>query len=180
MQLIIRILLAVIAISCGWIILQQWNVYSYGVFDFFNNLPIIIIFITGILVFYIDFKNYLITRKLYQFIISFTCFVILVIYAAKLYDKSSVDKDMSVLTVVNQAGADRVFRFEFKQNGRLKITEYNMLGSDIYYCRYKKHADTLIIKNIPGCADANHLPTTGIIHHDSVLWNNWDTMLVNK
>jgi len=60
------------------------------------------------------------------------------------------------------------------------LSDYNLFGHTIYYGKYQRQGDTLKIIESNYNGDVKEFPKTGIIKADTVYWNKFDTMLVDK
>lgn len=80
----------------------------------------------------------------------------------------------------NLPGATNVLQFEFKSNNRFRLNEYDTLGETHFYGRYEKQQNNIFILESNYNGYAKKLPVSRVIIADTVYWNKFDTMLVDR
>jgi hypothetical protein len=91
-----------------------------------------------------------------------------------------IDNSTTILSVTNMAGANNVITFDFKENDHFVLTEYNLFSKVLYYGEYNKIGDSIEVLNSNYEGTIKELPKTGIIKNDTVYWNKFDTMIIDK
>jgi hypothetical protein len=158
---------------------QAYSPIDAGILSEFQYIPFVILIIATIVAILLDTNYFKSTHNIYQYTLSFVGVVLCAIVIFKFMQNSSIDNSKTVLQVSNLPGATNVLNFEFKNNGKFRLTEYERLGQTIYYGKYSRRQDTISIlsSNYNGHVQ---LPQTGIIKSDTVYWRNFDVMLVDK
>ena len=174
----------IIALSIIWVgfeaIRQASGPLDAGLVSEFQYFPFIILMIATIIALVLETKYFKLDRKIYQYILSLIGVTLCSIVIFKLIQNRNTDNSKTILQVSNLPGANNVLNFEFKGNGRFRLTEYDRLGQTIYYGSYSKRKDTLNILRSNYNSHAKRLPQKGTIQSDTVYWNNFDIMLVGK
>jgi hypothetical protein len=119
-------------------------------------------------------------KKLYQYSTTTVGVIFLGIVFFKLIQYKVIDSSRTLLQVSHIPGATNVMRFEFKKNNRFLVKEYNIFGESVYYGRYEKQQNNIFIWESNYNGYAKKLPVKGVIIADTVYWNKFDTMLVDK
>ena len=181
MKLFSRIPIGLLLLFFGYQALKkEFEGYSFGVFDEFNYVPLgIVVFLTFINL-RLDYSNFKADKKIYEYSISFFALTICFILFCKIIQRISIDRSKSILKVVNKQHAKNVWQFNFKENENFILTDRNMLGYTIFYGKYKIQGDTLKIIESNYRGDVKEFPKMGIIKGDTVLWNEFDEMLIEK
>ena len=159
---------------------QAFAGYDLGLFHQFQYIPFVLLIIFTIAALLLDTTYYKLDNKVYQYGVSFIGLVFCTIVIFKIIQHNSVDNSKTILQVSNLPGATNVLTFEFKNNNRFRLTEYDKLGQTVYYGKYDKQNDTLNILEDNYNGYAKELPKTGVIKSDTVFWTKFDTMLVDK
>ena len=181
MKLYLRIAIGLLIIFFGYkAIRHEFGGYDVGILSEFNYIPLGILIILTIVILLLDRSAFQDDRKIYQFSFSFIALTICFIAFFRIIYRNSIDSSKTVLKVVNKAGANNVWQFEFKDSKHFVLTDYNILGHTIYYGKYQKLGDTLKIIQSNYDGTVKQFPTTGIIKTDTVIWNKFDTMLVDR
>lgn len=94
--------------------------------------------------------------------------------------RSIIDNEKTVLKVVNQAGAQNVLQFDFKKGYNYVLTEFNLLGRDVYYSKYRMNRDTIYLLTNSYNEEIKSMPKFGIISNDTLFWYMFDAMLIEK
>ncbi len=177
----LRIAIGLLIIFFGYkSIRHQFGGYDVGVLSEFDYIPLGIVIILTIVILLLDRSAFKVDRKIYQFSFSLIAVTICFIVFFKIIYRSSIDSSKTVLKVVNKAGANNVWQFDFKDSKHFVLTDYNLFGHTIYYGDYERQDDTLKIIQSNYNGDVKEFPKTGIIKADTVYWNKFDTMLVDK
>ena len=177
----IRIAIRLLLIFFGYkAIRHEFGGYDVGLFSEFDYIPLAIVIILTIVIFLSDCSAFKVDRKIYQFSFSLIALTICFIAFFKIIYRNSIDSSNTVLKLVNKAGANNVWQFDFKDRKHFVLTDYNLFGQTIYYGNYQKQGDTLRILQSNYDGSVKPFPTTGIIKADTVFWNKFDTMLVDR
>ncbi len=91
-----------------------------------------------------------------------------------------IDSSKTVLLVTNMADAENVMVFNFKETGKFSVADIDMLGSTVYYGSYRRTQDTIEIIKSNYKGTASRFPQSGVIVNDTVYWEDFDTMLIEK
>jgi hypothetical protein len=154
--------------------------YDLGLFHQFQYIPFALLIIFTIAALLLDTTYYKLDKRLYHYLTSFFGLTLCAIVIFKIVQNNSVDNSETVLQVSNLPGATNVLIFEFKNNNKFRLTEYDRLRQTVYYGRYNKQNDTLFLRDNNYNGYVKQLPKTGTIKADTVLWTNFDTMLIDK
>lgn len=177
---VFRIVIALVTIWLGFKAIQEvFNGLEDTIFSP-EYLPFSLLMIFTLGAFLTDRYHYNYDKKLYQYSSSFIGFIFCGFVLVKLIQFKYIDYSKTVLKVSNLPGATNVLHFEFKNNNRFSVTEYDLLGSTAFYGRYEKQHDTLYIGTNNYNGSAQKLPVTGVIKADTVYWNKFDTMVVDR
>ena len=181
MKLFSRIPIGLLLLFFGYQALKkEFEGYSFGVFDEFNYVPLgIVVFLTFINL-RLDYSNFKADKKIYEYSISFFALTICFILLCKIKQRISIDRSKSILKVVNKQHAKNVWQFDFKENENFILTDSNMLGYTIFYGKYKIQGDTLQIIESNYKGEVKEFPKMGFIKGDTVIWNEFDEMLIDK
>ena len=180
-KLLIRIIVGLLIIFFGVkAVRQEFGGYELGLFHQFQYIPFFLLLLFTIAIFLVDTTFYKLDHKIIQYTFSFIglTFCAFVIY--KIIQRNSIDNSKTILSISNKAAATNVMAFEFKDNEHFRLTEYGRVGQTVYYGKYCKQQDTLKILETNYDGYAKELPKTGIIKSDTVYWNRFDTMLIDK
>jgi hypothetical protein len=140
-----RIVIALITIWLGFKAVQEiFNGLEDGVFSI-EYLPLTFLMIFTLGAFLTDRYHYNYDKKLYQYTTTGIGFIFCGFVLFKLVQYKSTDYSKTVLQVSNLPGASNVLTFEFKNNNRFLLTEYNILGHTVFYGHYEKRHDTIYI-----------------------------------
>jgi hypothetical protein len=177
----LRILIGLLIILLGiYSIKQAYGGIDAGLLSEFQYAPFILLIIGTIVALILDTRQFENSRKTYQYVTSLVGVIFCVIVVFKFIHNSSIDNSKTLLRVSNLPGATNVLDFEFKKNGNFRLAEYNLLGHKIFYGKYSRNKDTLNIISSNYNGYVQHLPQTGIVQKDTVYWDKFDTMLVDK
>lgn len=177
---VFRSVIALVTIWLGFISVQEvFNGLEDTIFPM-EYLPLTGLMIFTLGAFLTDRYHYNYDKKLYQYSSSFIGFIFCGFVLVKLIHYKYIDYSKTVLKVSNLPGATNVLHFEFKNNNRFSVTEYDMLGSTVFYGRYEKKQNNIFILESNYNGYAKKLPVMGVIKADTVYWNKFDTMLVYK
>lgn len=143
-------------------------------------LPLSLLMLFTFGTFRIDRYYYLYDRKLYQCIPGAIGFLFCGFVLFKLVQFKCIDYSTTVLQVSNLPGASNVLKFEFKNNNRFRLEESDMLGHTVFYGRYEKQQNMLFLWENNYNGYAKKLPVKGVIRADTIYWNKFDTMLVDR
>jgi len=176
-----RILVGLIIIWLGFkAVKQAFGGYDLGLFHQFQYIPLVLLVIFTIAAFLLDTSYYKLDKKIYQYVTSLMGLTFCSIVIFKIIHHNSIDNSKTILQVSNMPKATNVLTLEFKNNNRFRVTEYDILGQTVYYGKYIKQGDTLKILGSNYNGSAKGLPKTGLIKADTVFWNKFDTMLLDK
>jgi hypothetical protein len=159
---------------------HQFGGYDVGVFSEFDYIPFGVVIILTIFILLFDHSAFKVDTKIYQYSFSIIALTICFIVFFKIIYRNSIDSSKTVLKVVNKAGANNVWQFDFKDSKHFVLIDYNLFGHTIYYGKYQKKGNTLKIIESNYSGDVKEFPKTGTIKVDTVYWNKFDTMLVDK
>jgi hypothetical protein len=159
---------------------QAYSSIDVGLLSEFQYFPFILLIIATIIALALDTKYFELDRKIYQYSLSFVGVILSAIVISKFIQNSSTDNSKTVLQISNLPGATNVLNFEFKENGKFRLTGYNKLGQTIYHGKYSRNRDTINIISSNYSGYAKQLPQTGLIQNDTVYWSGFDIMLVDK
>jgi len=179
MKAIFRILSA---FCIGWFgykaIVQAYSPYKIDMFPLFQFFPFLFLFVSIIITLIIDTHYFKRSRSLFQFSISFIGILLFGIVAFKFIRNDIFKRSQTLLLVSNFAGSNYVRDFEFKVNGRFRMIEYNRLRLTEYSGSYTFTDSTIVIKesNYP----SRRFPTKGFIHNDTLHWDNFENMQIEK
>ncbi|MFT3679922.1 MAG: hypothetical protein QM791_06595 [Ferruginibacter sp.] len=177
----LRIATALLLLFFGYkAVRHELGGYEAGLFSEFGYIPLGIVIILTIPVFLLDHAAFKADRKIYQYSFSITALTICLIVFFKIIYRNSINNSRTILKVVNKAGAGNVWEFDFKTGKHFTLADYNLFGHTIYYGEYQKQGDTLKITGSNYEGSVQQFPTRGIIKADTVFWNNFDTMLIEK
>jgi hypothetical protein len=181
MKSVLRIIILIVIITSGCqSIIQLKGGYEIDIFESLQYIAYVLLLIGTIAAILIDRSYYRVVKRSTQFIISFIGVLFVVIVAFKMISRKIIDRSTTILSVTNMAGANRVLTFDFKENNNLILTEYNLFGKVIYYGKYNKAGDSLSILGYNYDGGIEKLPKNGVIKNDTVYWNNFDTMVIDK
>ena len=159
---------------------HQFGGYDVGIFSEFDYIPFGLVIILTIVIVLLDRSAFKSDRKVYQYTFSIIALTICFVVFFRIIYRNSIDNSTTILKVTNKAGANNVWRFDFKDSKHFVLTDNNLLGQTIYYGMYQKQGDTLKIIQSNYEGNVKQFPITGIVKADTVFWNNFDTMLVEK
>jgi amino acid transporter len=181
MKSVLRIIILIVIITSGCqSIIQLRGGYEIDIFEFLQYIAYILLLISTIAAIFIDRSYYRVVKKPTQYIVSFIGVLFVVFVAFKMISRKIIDRSSTVLSVTNMAGANNVLTFDFKEDNNLVLTEYNLFGSVVYYGKYNKVGDSLNILGYNYDGGIEKLPKYGLIKNDTVYWNNFDTMVIDK
>jgi hypothetical protein len=172
----------VIGINIIWFgikaVQQTFNGIEHGVFPLVEYIPLSLLLIFTLGAFLTDRYHYNFDKKLYQYLTTGIAFIFCGFVLFRHTQYTLIHYSKTVMRVSNLPGASNVLKFEFKNNNRFRLVEYNILGETVFYGRYERQQDTLFIGKNNYSGDAKELPVKGVINADTVYWNKFDTMLV--
>lgn len=176
-----RILVGVLIVWCGiYAVKQAFEGYDLGLMSEFQYIPFVLLIILTVVALRLDASFYKVDKKIYQYAVSFIGFSFFAIVIVKTIQNIAIDNSKTVLKISNLPGATNVLTFDFKDNGKFRLTEFDMLGRTIYYGNYLRSNDTIKVYSSNYNGYAKKLPKIGMIKGDTAYWNNFDTMLVDK
>jgi hypothetical protein len=176
-----RILIGLIVIWLGIKAVQiEFGGYELGLLYHLQKIAFLFLIIFTIAAFVLDMTYYKLDNKIIQFTVSFIGVIFCTIVVYKIIQRESIDNSKTILTVSNKAGATNVMTFEFKDNKHFRLTEYDRLGQTVFYGKFSKQQDTLKLLESNYEGHVKKLPMTGIINLDTVYWNGFDTMVIDK
>jgi hypothetical protein len=161
-------------------IFNEYSKYDVVVFEFFNYLPFTVFVIISINIFLSEKSAFKIKRNIFQFSFSIFNLAICIVVLFAIIQRMSIDNAKTILRVSNKAGAKNVWQFDLKENSNFVLTDRNLLGHTIYHGKYLRTNDTLIILSCNYNETITQYPMIGIIKNDTVYWNQFDTMLIDK
>lgn len=180
MKIAIRLFIGTLVLIFGVISINiSFVPESLGLFYELSYVPFILVIILTVLSFTLDKSFFSLDKKYYQFIISVIGFLFCITVTVRYLYIQSIDKSQTTAEIENKAGANNVWDFEFKKNGKFRLIEDSRLGETIFRGTYIKTHDTIEIlhSNYNGLSK---FPKTGIIRSDTMFWQNSDTMFVRK
>ncbi|MGG9960441.1 hypothetical protein [Ferruginibacter sp. SUN106] len=181
MKIFIRILLLLLVIFLGVIgIILEFGGNEIGFMSYFKYLSALCLLSIGIITFFVEWNNYRKNKKLLEF--SVTCIALLfcsVIFYA-IAKRSFIENTTVFTKVSNLPAAKNRMTFEFREYHNLKLIEYSGSILTVYYGKYKRNGDTISIKESNYDGYVKKLPAFGVIRNDTMFWNKFDTMLVDK
>jgi hypothetical protein len=178
---VFRIILALLILFVGFrAIKKEFGGNDLGLFYEFNYIPFALLILFTFAALLLDFSFYKIDKIRLHFATSFFGLFLCCIILFKINQRKSIDNLKTLLQVSNKPGSDNVLTFEFKEKGIFILTEIEMLGQTVFYGKYNKKNDTLLLTENNYDGKIKNIPTVGIIKADTVYWNKFDTMLVMK
>ena len=176
-----RILLAFIIIWFGYKSIRQISAgIESGLFSEFQYFYFLLLILFTASSLILDTYYFNSDKMLIQYTVSFIGVLFCLTMTYKIIQQNRIDNSKNILTISNKAGANNVMTFEFKENMKFRLTEYNRLGQVIYYGKYLKSNDSINLVAINYTGFAKHFPKNGLIKKDTMLWTNFDTMLVER
>ncbi|GAB2826897.1 hypothetical protein GCM10027043_30640 [Ferruginibacter profundus] len=161
-------------------IISEFGGNEIGFMSFLKYLSTLCLLSTGIITFFTEWNNYRKHKKLLEF--SVTCIALLfcavIFYAVA--KRAFIENTTTLIKVSNLPGASNRMTFEFRAYHNLKLIEYGGSIMTVYYGKYNRKGDTMTIKESNYSGYAKKLPEFGVIRNDTMFWNTFDTMLVNK
>lgn len=154
--------------------------YETGFLTDFKYFPHFLLLVFAIPAFFIDWSGYRHTKKYYQFVSTGLSAVLIAIIVFKTGKRDIIESKEVIVRISNLPKANNVIRFEFKKGNDFKLIEYNRIGQVIYYGKYDKVNDTIKITSSNYNGFAKMPPESGYIKKDTMIWKNFDTMLVDK
>ena len=181
MRTFLRIILIILTLCFGIAsIKHEFGRQEFGLFDEFKQIPFVTLCILTILLAIVDYKFFRTRTSFLNFLPTFLALLFLGVTVYKKIIRSNIDNERTFLKVVNQAGATNVLEFDFKKNNNYVLTEFNLLGRDVYYGKYKRHSDTIYLLTNSYDGEIKRMPKFGIISHDTLFWYMFDTMIIEK
>ena len=181
MKRIIRIILGTLIILFGYAaVKKEFGVVDLGLFSELNIIPFILLIVLTITALFFDITSYRQNKIVYAFTTSFVGLFLCCVILFKMTQRNIIDSSKTVLEVSSQREATHFFTFDFKDNGNFKLTEIDMLGQTVFYGKYKKSNDNILLLENNYNGEIKNFPTKAIIRQDTVYWNSFDTMLVVK
>jgi hypothetical protein len=176
-----RVILVILIIWLGFKAIQQTiEAESFGPFTWFQYGFFAVLAVVTIAVMVLETNYYRHNRRITQYIVSFSGVVFCSIAIANIMHRNSIDSAKTVLRVSTMPEAGTVLLLELKEEGYMKMTEYELLEKTIYYGRYELNNDTLKIAELSDKGlSLNPIPYTGVIRNDTVHWDKLETMLVD-
>lgn len=177
----IRTLLIILLIVFGIAsVNHEFGRQELGLFDEIKQIPFIALCILTILLAILDYKFFKTSKTFLNFLPTLLAVLFLSVTVYKKIIRSNIDNERTFLKIVNQAGAKNVLEFDFKKNNNYVLTEFNLLGRDVYYGKYKRNSDTIYLLTNSYDGEIKTMPKFGIISHDTLFWYRFDTMLIEK
>ncbi|MBA2561396.1 MAG: hypothetical protein H0V14_00525 [Chitinophagaceae bacterium] len=178
-----RIFLALNIIWFGYkAVRHEFEGYNLG-FPFYHIqfVPFILLIIFTIAVLLLDTTYYKLDKNIFQYLVSFIGLTFIAVVTFKIIQRNSIDNSNTILKISNLPGATNVMTFEFKENKHFRLTKkYYNHGQTVFYGKYLKANDSLKIIETNYDGYTKKLPQIGLIRNDTVYWNKFDTMLVDK
>lgn len=174
----IRAILFILLLPLGYVALShEFGTIDNHVFSEFKYLPFLLV--TGISLTSIrnDLKSYVDQNKIRHFSVTILSAIICCIVVFKILQRTSIVNSKTLLEITNMPGAKNVLTFDFKEDGKFVFLEYDLLGHTTSYGTYKKQRNQVMIISTNYNGELK-LPKTGLLVGDTMLWNNFDTMLV--
>jgi hypothetical protein len=175
MNWLMRLLFCICLIFFGYkAIAAEFGGDYQGIFAFYDAIPFILLIVATIAIFAIDFTQYREYSRWYQFASTFIGAVMCLIVVGRIIYKNSIANDETLFTVRNQAGAQYVMEFEFKEKNNFRVRETDMFGNTTYYGKYSRNSNriTILRSNYHG----ESFPKTGVIKDSLVYWEGFETM----
>ena len=181
MTKLLRITLIILTLSFGIAsINHEFGRQELGLFDELKQIPFVTLCILTILLAIVDYKYFRIRKTFLNFLPTFLAVLFLGVTIYKKIIRNNINNEETVIKVVNQAGATNVLEFDFKKNNNYVLTEFNLLGRDVYYGKYKKNSDTIYLLTNSYDGEIKTMPKFGIISHDTLYWYMFDTMIIDQ
>ena len=175
-----RIIILVLLLFFGYrAIANAFGTQRVGVLSEFDYIPVLLITFLTIASFVIEWRNFRVEKRFTQLSVGFIGIVFICIVSGKLLQYHVIKNKETIFLVSNKAGANNVLTYDFKRGGWFVLTEYDLFGHDEYMGQYEKERDTIRIfsSNYRGSL---RLPNTGMIIKDTMFWNDFDTMVLEK
>ncbi len=148
----------------------------FGGFQHFYFIILIVLLIAAIASDTIAYRSY---SKWFQFYSSITSVLLCALIFFRLITFNKIEKSKIIFTASTKAGFQNALSIQFKEKGYLRIEEFSRLGQDIFYGRYYRNKDTIVVAQTNYDGIAQKLPFTGIMKGNLLIWNNNDTMEIN-
>ena len=146
MTIFLRIILIILTLGFGIASINfEFGQQEFGLFDELNQIPFVTLCILTILLAIVDYKSFRKRKTFLNFLPTFLGILFLGVTIYKKIAGSIIDNEKTVLKVVNQAGAQNVLQFDFKKGNNYVLTEFNLLGRDVYYGKYRRNRDTIYL-----------------------------------
>lgn len=181
MKTIYRIILFVFICWFGYSVFRKTlGPQESGLLDVLHYFDLIILIILSIIAMVADVVAYRAYPKPYQFYSSIVGLFLCMLVFFRLATFNNIQHASVLFKATTKAQSDNTLLVKFKENEYLQIEEFHMLGRNIYYGKYNKNKDTVIIIQTNYERFADKLPLYGILHEELLIWKNGDTMLIEK
>lgn len=159
---------------------SEFEGYEVGVISSFGYFGHLFLFLLTIISFFIEKLRDKTNKKVYHYPFTLLSLVFCSLVIFKILERTNIETKETILKVSNTPKANSVINFEFKTGNDFRLTENNKLGQVIYFGSYSKLKDTIkiISSNYDGLT--KKLPEWGVIRNDTIYWDKFDTMLVDK
>ncbi len=174
------ILIAVLLWSGSLIIYSNTQEIWEGLFYYVSFIKYFIFF--GVFIFSLvsELTKFQETKNWKNFAITPIGLVLFVVISFQLYSIVNINNSKTILEISHIPAANNVLTIELKENDNFIITEHSMLGSTIFYGTYsfKNNQIQLLTGNHKNCV----IPFNAIgqLENDTVYWQNFDTMIIEK
>ena len=178
---VLRIILLILVILLGTLAVKtEFGPYQIHIFsDYFKYFVLFLFLIIAMLSFLIERNNYLRKKKIKEFAVTIIAVVFSSLVVLRVAKRDIVEARSTLIRISSIEHAQNKMVFEFKTGNDFKLTVHNGGETDIYHGRYSKTNDTIKIRS-SNYDESKELPEFGIIRNDTMLWNKFDTMLVDR
>jgi hypothetical protein len=136
--------------------------------------------IVATLAFLIEWNNYQKTKKIKEFPVTLIALIFSSLVVLRIAKRDIVEAKTTLIKISSIENVRNKMIFEFKTGNDFKLTVHNGGETDIYHGSYSKVHDTIQIRSSNYDDPEKKLPVFGIIRNDTMLWNKFDTMVVEK
>jgi len=172
--LILLIFFGVIAIKI------EFGPYEIAIFSGLSYFAHFLFLIVAILSFLLEWRNYQKQKTLKEFPLTLVAIIISSLIFFRIAQRDIIEAKPTVIKVESLQNVFYKTTFEFKEGNDFKLLVHNGGVLDIYHGKYQKIQDTIKIKSSNYDEPEKQLPAFGVIKNDTMFWNKFDTMVVDK
>jgi|GEM_PF-3985436 len=178
MKFFLRIVLCLVIILFGTLCIRQmFGGITLGIVFGINYMLFGFLVISVIVALALDTTFYKLNRNIFQYSSSVLGLLFCATLVSKIFKNNSIEKSTTIYYIKSRQGAESNLEFELKTNNAFTLTTLSLFSQNRYYGSYLKNNDTIKIlkSNYNGI-----LPTFGNNRNDTIFWDNFDTMLIEK